>query len=130
MKNKEYIIPILLSLSLFICTVIDNIHFMNVVITLCWINTLFILFLCIAIYLFCFGDFDKNAKDKILKALENIPIRNKFLLYVNISSLILIAFNGWIVTAILFIIIFMFSRFLIYCSKVKLKSLRNQNNEM
>lgn len=120
MKFKQYIIPILLFLFLFTCTVIENRQFMNIAIALCWLYALCNLFLCTAIYLYCFGDFDEKVKNKIANALGNMSTRNKYLNVVNISSLVLIAFNGWIMTTIVFIVTFMFSRFLIYCAKYKL----------
>ena len=120
MKYKQFIIPILLFLSLFACTLIENKQFINIIMTLFWLYELSTLFLCTAIYLYCFGDFDKKVKNKIANALGNISTRNNYLNVINISSLVLIAFNGWIVTTIVFIVIFMFSRFLVYCAKDKL----------
>ncbi|OTQ27181.1 hypothetical protein B6D03_12405, partial [Gilliamella apicola] len=69
MKYKQFIIPILLFLSLFACTLIENKQFINIIMTLFWLYELSTLFLCTAIYLYCFGDFDKKVKNKIANAL-------------------------------------------------------------
>ena len=88
MKYKEFIIPILLFLSLFACTLIENKQFINIIMTLFWLYALSTLFLCTAIYLYCFGDFDKkNLKTKLLTHWEIYQLE--------INVLMLSIFHHW-----------------------------------
>lgn len=105
MNFKSFLIQISLITTLTVSVLTQNEQLLNIYIALIWLISMFslIVLLCLVWALI---DDTRKIPSQTLEKIKTALIKNKFnksiSLLINVASLVLIAYSGWIVTAIFY----------------------------
>lgn len=113
MKLKPCILPLILFAILLACIITQNIYLANIAMVMAWLKIILFVVMSILVFVGYAMSLTSKSTDDSVKQEKTHRFSRALLILIQIASILLMASMGWIVTSIVYAIVYAFLMLLV-----------------